>query len=287
MARPRSGEEVPFIAVKKDRTAAIQAWVEKRYRLTGEMEALREEHIKPLQQEISADKGRLSQQLGIPRKYLDDAYKTYALKRDAEAFEDDEEKDETLGYIRELYSTLQNNGMVDLVEAIQTVSQKAASKKAGGKKAGGGNVVNLSVGGADQDADRPQDDLVDDRDDRDPETDVAFITARAAGENAARSGENFNDNPYEKGSSEATAFEIGFLKARGALAHDAGQGLNDNPSTEGTMGWVLWRKGWQAAADGSFASAGAVSAGEASDEIASEEFDDELDQGDGATEAAE
>lgn len=281
MARPRKSQEVEVLANVADREAAQQAAFEKLYKLECEKAALMEKHIKPLQTEMSTIRGRLSDQLQTPRKYLSAAYKVFSLARDAQDFEDDEEGKEVLAQIKAVFSTLHKNGMVDLVE----IAEAASGKKGGGKKTPpkSDNVVHMSKPAADP----AQDDLVDENaDGRDAETDPSLMTARASGENAALSGSSFNDNPYEKGSAEATAFEIGYLKKGGAIAHEAGKSLNDNPSTEGTDGWAYWRKGWQAAAEAEFSGKAPISAGEADDEIAPEEFDDELD-GDGKVQAAE
>lgn len=278
MARPRKSEEVEVLANVADREAAQQAAFEKRYKLECEKAALIEKHIKPLQQEISTITGRLADQLQTPRKYINAAYKPYALALDADDFDDEDEGKEVRDQIRALFNGLHKNGMLDLVE----IAEAASGKKGGGKKPQpkADNVVQMS-----KPATEPaQDD--ENADGRDPETDPSLMTARASGENAALSGSSFNDNPYEKGSAEATAFEIGFLKKHGAIAHEAGKSLNDNPSTEGTDGWTYWRKGWQAAADAEFFGKAPLSAGEAEDEIAPEEFDDELD-GDGKVQAAE
>ncbi|SDF82846.1 hypothetical protein SAMN05660686_02438 [Thalassobaculum litoreum DSM 18839] len=282
MARPRKSEEVEVLANVADREAAQQAAFEKRYKLECEIAALKEKHIKPLQTEISTITGRLADQLQTARKYINAAYKPYALARDADDFDDEDEGKEVRDQIRALFNGLHKNGMLDLVE----IAEAASGKKGGGKKAQAkaDNVVQMSKPAAEEPV---QDDLIDENaDSRDPESDSSFITARASGQNAARAGSSFNDNPYEKGSGEATAFEIGFLKEQGALAHAGGKSLNDNPSTEGTDGWAYWRKGWQAAADAEFSGKTPISAGDGDDEIAPEEFDDEL-AGDGKVQAAE
>jgi hypothetical protein len=253
------------LATVADREAAQVSAFQSRYRLECEIAALVEEHIKPLKTEISTLMGRLSDQLGIPRKYLNASYKPYALKRDAEDFEDEDEQAEVLDQITAVFTTLQRHGMVDLVAIAEGKPQPEAKPKRNRKAKGAATAPADDGAGNPAEAPVPVEDgeSADDSDDsRDPATDPAFITARAAGENAARGGDSIYENPYEPESGEAKAFTIGYWRAKGALAHDAGAGMSDNPSTEGTPAWSFWRDGWNARSAKESADAGEEADGE-------------------------
>lgn len=100
------------------RKAAIREGFAERHRIEQDIERLKEQHIKPLQDERKKLMRNLKADTDISRKVLDAEYKLYKIAADSQSFENEDEGDGVLDDLREVHSALHPGDQLDWVAAI-------------------------------------------------------------------------------------------------------------------------------------------------------------------------
>lgn len=89
------------------------------YKIEGEIDDLREQHITPLAKSKTKRWRELKKALDIPRNIMEAEYRVYKLARRAQENTEDDSGALTLDNLREVFTALHPGGQLDWVAALQ------------------------------------------------------------------------------------------------------------------------------------------------------------------------
>jgi hypothetical protein len=209
-------------------------------RLDNAIDAAILHHVQELKDDRKEAWKTLGAKLDVPLKDLGLFYKLYRRQEESRSFEDDGEGAKVRDAHRQLFASLAKGETLDFVDVLTKVE---VSFTPGGKRDA---VFEGKEGAAPAiEENRPEDDTDNGLDGADPRTSGLLTKERGEGAHAVAAEKPLDENPYDGGTPQYLAWQVGFYRGEGAGALKADKALKDCPYPKNSEAAKDWRHGFQ------------------------------------------